>query len=293
MYYRAYGLNIYSDISIPELPEVLGKNINIDVRICLKNVNLPFQAIIEGNNFKVAGNSIFRFWKDIGKFEIFNGEFIYVDPAHNFKPSILRRYLVGTIFAVFLYQRGFFVLHASSINIKDNAVAFLGEVGRGKSSTAMAFYKKGYPVVADDYIAINFDRDNVPFITPGFPRLKLSYDYIVSNNIDLKDVVQLKPDLKSYVKVQKGFSEDPIRLTRIYILERGNPLTFKKIEPQKAFINLMVNNFAFRLFKNSEKENIMKLYSDIFKNVTIKSLKVPASLKILPDVVKLIEEDIT
>ena len=77
------------------------------------------------------------------------------------------------MFATFLRQRGLFVLHASSININNSAVAFSGFKGYGKSTTAMAFYKEGYPVVADDYITIEFDKE-VPFVSPGFPSLRLS-----------------------------------------------------------------------------------------------------------------------
>ena len=40
-----------------------------------------------------------------------------------------------------------------------NAVAFSGFKGFGKSTTAMAFYQEGYPLVADDYIKINFFKE--------------------------------------------------------------------------------------------------------------------------------------
>ena len=58
--------------------------------------------------------------------------------------------------ALLLYQRGFLVLHGSSIKINNGAIAFLGYRGNGKSTTAINLYKKNYPIVTDDILSYKF-----------------------------------------------------------------------------------------------------------------------------------------
>ena len=80
------------------------------------------------------------------------------------------------------------------MNIGGFAVAFSGYKGLGKSTTAMAFYNKGYPVVADDYIVIEFDDNNIPLVSPGFPRLKLSPESRISMGLEL-DKINIDKDI--------------------------------------------------------------------------------------------------
>ena len=99
---------------------------------------------MEGNNFKVTKNAIYRFWDEIGAFKISNGSEIIVNPSVNINQRILRSFILGTVFASLLHQRGLLILHASAVNI--NNEAFLGDKGCGKSTTAMAFCNEGYPL---------------------------------------------------------------------------------------------------------------------------------------------------
>ena len=174
----AFGLKIHSEIPLPEL--ISSKSETADITIYLVKLDLPMNTLLnEGLNYKVKKNAIFRFWDEIGKFKITKHSII-VDPVHSLNKIILRSFILGTIFATLLSLRGLFVLHASSVNINGFAIAFSGFKGYGKSTTAMAFYNEGYPVVADDYIAIEFDNNDIPFISPGFPSLRLSQESRIS-----------------------------------------------------------------------------------------------------------------
>jgi len=180
--YNAFGLNIHSIIPIPELRT--SKSEKADITIKLGKVNIFSENILDqGISYKITENSIYRFWDIIGKFKI-TKDSIIVDPANDVNKIILRNFLLGTIFATLLRLRGLFILHASSVNINGSAVAFSGFKGYGKSTTAMVFYNEGYPIVADDYISIEFDHENIPTISPGFPSLKLSNESRESMGLD-------------------------------------------------------------------------------------------------------------
>ena len=135
---------------------------------------------------------------------------------------ILRNFLLGTVFATLLRLRGLFVLHASSVNINGSAVAFSGFKGYGKSTTAMAFYNEGYPVVADDYITIEFNDNDIPMISPGFPCLRLSSKSRKAMGLNF-DKYNLEKNIidKKYTSVPKSFSSHKIPLKKIYILTEG------------------------------------------------------------------------
>jgi len=290
MIFRAYGLNINSDIHIPEFQQISVNNPDVDVTIRIKKIQLPKKAEIEGDSFKVHMGVIFRFWGHIGIFELHNGKKIYVDPAFDVDPNLLRRFLVGTVFAVLLYQRGLFILHASTVKIENSAIAFLGNFGLGKSTTAMAFYQAGHPIVTDDYVALNFDDNEFPLVEPGFPRLKLSYDFLSNNNPN--DKTFHSNYSKNFINVDNGFPKNPIKLNRLFVLERGNDLLIEPIKRQEAFKVLLSNTFVNKLLNNSEKRKNLLYYSRIIQNIPIKRLVIPKSLNVLVDVVKLVENDI-
>ena len=238
--YKAFGLNIHSIIPIPELR--ISKSKTADITIKLGEVNILSKDILdEGISYKITENSIYRFWDLIGKFKI-TKDSIIVNPANDVNKIILRNFLLGTVFATLLRLRGLFILHASSVNINGSAVVFSGFKGYGKSTTAMAFYNEGYPIVADDYISIEFNHDNIPTISPGFPNLRLSNESREAMGFD-KFNSDNQID-KKYLSTPKSFSSNKLQLKKIYILQRGNESKIINIKPQEAFIELVKNTFG-------------------------------------------------
>lgn len=289
--YIAFGLKIHSEIPIPEL--ISSKSETADIIIYLGEIDLPTNTLLnEGLNYKIKNNAIYRFWDEIGKFKITNSS-IKVDPVQGLNEIILRSFILGTIFATLLRLRGLFVLHASSVNINGFAISFSGFKGYGKSTTAMAFYNEGYPVVADDYIAIEFDTNNIPFITPGFPNLRLSPESRISMGLNLEEG-EFKSDIidKTYQYVPKLFSTSKFPLKKIYILQRGEMSKIINLKPQEAFIELVKNTFGIHIFSKLELPDNFFQCEKIVKNVDVSILEIPDSLQKLQEVVKIVEEDI-
>jgi len=286
--YKAFGLNIHSIIPIPELG--ISKFETADIIINVGEVNVfPEDILNEGVSYKITADTIYRFWELIGKFKI-TKDSIIVDPVNGVNKIILRNFLLGTIFATLLRLRGLFVLHASSVNINGSAVAFSGFKGYGKSTTAMVFYNEGYPIVADDYISIEFDHENIPTISPGFPSLRLSnesreflgIDKFNSNNqID-----------KTYLSTMKSFSNNKIPLKKIYILQRDKESKIINIKPQEAFMELVKNTFGIYMYPKLELPTNFFSCEKIVKNVDISILKISDSLEKIQEVVNIVEKDI-
>src|SRR5205823_15042979 len=81
-------------------------------------------------------------------------------------------YLLGPILGLVMGLRGTHCLHASVISVEDKSVALLGPPGAGKSTTAAAFARRGYPVLSEDVAAV-LDQDGRFLIQPAYPRIRL------------------------------------------------------------------------------------------------------------------------
>lgn len=300
--YEAFGLEIQSELDLPELghsrvghPEMNQSEISrlgsrdADLSIHLKRVDLPESSLNEGFSFKTTETAIYRFWDNVGKFKITENS-IFVDPIPGLNATVLRNFLLGTVLATYLRFRGLLVIHASSINMENSAVAFSGFKGYGKSTTAMEFYREGYPVVTDDYVPVEF-CDDLPFVAPGFPSLRLSNESRILMGLKLDESQGMELLTKTYAELPASFSNFKLPLKKIYILRRGEKSMVKPLKPQEAFMELVKNTFGIDMFSRSELPDNFFKCEKLLKNVDVAVLEVP-SLEKMQEVVGVVEEDL-
>ncbi len=204
--YHAFGFNILSQM---ELPGMMGATHGKEeIRISFGEVNL--QDTGGSPNYMVDQDDIYLWWEDIGKVRIHDGEEITVDAEDE---NRMIPFLLGPVMSILLYQRGFLVLHGSAVRLGDFAVAFLGYRGYGKSTTAINLYKEGYPLVADDILAIKFDEIGTPYVYPGYVHVRLS-DKSFSNVKDNTDVLTPIRTIagKLFCDASQGYFTDPLYL---------------------------------------------------------------------------------
>ena len=286
--YEAFGLKIHSEISLPELKPYESEIPDLTIQLRKVDPNLG-TTLNEGFSFKTTKNAVYRFWDTIGKFKI-TKDFIAVDPVPGLNETVLRNFLLGTVFATFLRRRGLFVLHASSININNSAVAFSGFKGYGKSTTALAFYNRGYPLVTDDYITIEFYKD-VPFVSPGFPSLRLSNESRSCMGLE-KSNMDPKILFKTYAELPELFSNNKLPLRKVYMLQRGKKVEITPLKHQEAFIELVKNTFGIDMFSKSELPDNFFQCEKLVKTVDVSILEIPDSLDEIHKVVRAVEDDI-
>ena len=81
-------------------------------------------------------------------------------------------YLLGPVLGFLLRQRGVLCLHASLVAVDGQALALLGPVGSGKSTTAAALAQRGCGVLSEDVAPVVPTADG--FIAqPGYARIRL------------------------------------------------------------------------------------------------------------------------
>lgn len=284
--YHAFGMNIQSEIKLPGMLSARNDE-RMDVKIVRGKFTVPLHH--ETPNYLLLDQQIFLWWKGIGQVKIIDGKDVIVDAEID---SIIP-FLLGPVMALLLHKRGFLVLHGSAVNIDNFAVGFLGYRGFGKSTTVINLYKKGYPIVADDILAITFDKKDKPIIYPGYLHVRLSDESY--NNI--KDETKILTPIRTlagklFCDASFGFSREPLNLKRIYLLEKNDEIEIYNLNLQDNLLDLITHSTANYSFTDTDQVKNLFKCSKLINNITIKGLKVKHSFNEVDNLIELIEEDL-
>ncbi|ARV58401.1 hypothetical protein BZZ01_06900 [Nostocales cyanobacterium HT-58-2] len=282
--YQAYNLYIASELPLPELVESEGK----------PDVIVRFGKVDNTGEMQHDGGSTFQGEvAEVGKVLIQSGREVIIEPVLGVEEARLRTILLGPILSVLLRQRGLLVLHASCVDINNKAVAFMGGSGWGKSTMAATFHTKGYSILTDDVMPVEIVAD-CAIVFPTYPQFKLFPEALSCLGQDtdgLSPVCQNSPKL-SY-NFDRGFQQTPLPLQRIYVLDKGSEHKITKLQPQEAFVELVRHTRAMSLVTNSEfVTSHMRLCAELIKNVSFCRFTRKPSLTDLPNLVKLVEDDL-
>lgn len=297
--YVAYGLNIQSALSLPELTPAksLAK---CDVTVKFGNVAPPSHQCLIVDNCYYAGQDEARFfWDIIGAFQVKSGAEITIDPTSGAEEQLLRLPLLGAILAILLHQRGLLVLHGSAIAFGDNAAVFVGIKGQGKSTLAAFLHARGHSLLTDDVVAVDADHIGNQNVIPGFPHLKLWPDAAASLMGD--ESKELPPLASGYDKrarrIDDGFATRPVRLKKIYVLDGGPVPQIVPLLPQQALTQVIAHSYAARFGKamlhNQAASSHFSQCARLISNISVCWLQRPRSLEQMSEVAQLIEDDMS
>lgn len=219
MNYRAYNLTLASDFSLTPLHGARGEN-GADVSIRRGTVfsgGLP-EARVSRAFAQVADNRVWLDVSNIARFLIEDGQRITVEPYPGADEDSIRLYLLGSGLGAILHQRGNLVLHANAVRVGDAAVLFAGTSGAGKSTTAAVFHQKGFPVIADDVVAVNHEG----CVIGGFPQIKLWEDALHHLKIDKDGLDLIRHQMKKYSYPIDPHTDDHLPVKAVYFLASRN-----------------------------------------------------------------------
>lgn len=287
--YKLCGLGIKSTIPFPEL---ISKETFSDVIIRFENDEIFPNGRYDEKHHSANQSDIPILWEKKLIFRVIGGKEIIVNPNISIGNVLLRTLILCQGMAVILHQRGNLLLHASSVNMNGYAVAFMGQCGHGKSTTTFALTKKGYPLVTDDVLAINLECNPIPLVYPSFSRIKLNDDIIEYIKDSKNSFTKIHPDFQKYsYPVENNFSQDPLPLKRIYVLEKGETIEIQTLKSQDKLIELIKNTYTQGILNSSEKANNLSQCSNLIKKVPIKHLTICHSLEKLEELVNVVEKD--
>ncbi|MFB6224300.1 MAG: hypothetical protein ABEH86_11590 [Haloarcula sp.] len=290
--YEAFGLTVKSDFAVPELPPVESVDVQADVTITEERIPRPLSADPESTFHAVSEREYYLMY-DAATVRILDGTSIAVDPAPDVPDEVLRHVLIGPALNHLLDQRGYFVLHASTVSVDGQAVAFVGSSGAGKTTTAMACLVEGHRVLSDDVAAIALD-DSGPVVRSGYPSIKL--DPAV---VEMFDPPVEPPELihdgrdRHFYGLTHDQPEAPVQLERVYLLEDGPSIDVQTVSPDKQVMALVDNTYTLgTLGMDGHAASNFSTCGSVADAADVKRLRRPRDLDALPEVVKQIQSDL-
>lgn len=298
-FYSAYGLEIYSEITFPEMSSI--QPLKAEPDVIIRKVDLAHadnaEPLSTHHTFPSEQEAHFQ-WETLGRFKVLHGREIIVETLPGLDESMVRLPLYGTIFAILLHQRGFLVLHGSSVALGQKAAIFLGDKGQGKSTLAASLYARGHLLLTDDVVALQTDDTGNLWVIPGFPHFKLWPDSVTSALGD--DPYQLPELAPGYDKRARratdNFAQEPFQLQRVYVLATETPRSIVTMTPQEAIAQIINHSYTARfgsdLLQGPAASTHFLRCGHLIQQTPPRWLKRERSLEALSDVAQMVEEDI-
>lgn len=228
------------------------------------------------------------------------GEQLNVYHHQNVLINNIYTYLLGPVIGCLLRLKNKVCLHASVVNINQQAFAFIGEKTAGKSTLIANFAANGYPVLSDDIAVISKERNGFQ-VDAGYPRLRLWRESIA----DLKaiDIDTLSPVLtgmdKYYLPLNELsstawlFQDKPLPLAAVVYLNSRNETThlaLNELSPLESFVRLKKNVYADYMLDTPLLKKEFEFFGQISRQLPIFSLDRPNNLAYLAETRKYIVE---
>jgi hypothetical protein len=293
--YAAYGMTLASALPLPELSAGTGRaDICIDIE---RNQCLAHHKPSPIRCAAASPNRVHLTWGAVGDLLIEKGRRITIIPAGpNADQDALRLFVLGAGLGVLLHQRGFLVLHASGLSIRDRMVGFIGAKGWGKSTTAAALHRRGHPLISDELLVVHFDAQDQPLVMPGSPQMRLWLDALVSTGGDPDSAVRVRSGLDKFNVNATNVVLESLAFQSLYLLDAGEQLAIQSISPSEAFLGIVphvyVCRFGTSFLQLTDANRVFQQLSLLLKKITVKRLVRPWDLNQLPDIAQWIERDI-
>ncbi|MCK8493627.1 serine kinase [Spirosoma sp. RP8] len=249
-YYTAYGLAIGSEIALPQLTEIQPTTVDLTI----KREQLPASPPLHttkvyrsGLNAQFARNDSDNLWLDwspLMRFLAVDGHHLTLDTDQT-DEELLALFTLSEALGLILFQKGYFLLHGSAIQLNNKGLVFLGLPGAGKSTTVAAFAQQGVPVLSDDMVCIRFDEAQKPLLIPAFSQIKIWESAVEGLQLDKTSLTPVREGLTKFSWHESvAFAEEAVPLERIFVLEPpdGAEPTPKQVSKSQLPIELL-NHF--------------------------------------------------
>jgi hypothetical protein len=204
-------------------------------------------------------------------------------------------YLLGPMMGFVMLLRGAISLHASAVIIDNQAVAFVGPAGAGKSTTAAAFADLGYGILAEDVVTLA-DLGNAFLVEPAYPCIRLWPSSVSALYGPDASLPKLTPNWdKRYLDLNQSqyeFGEQSLPLSAIYLFaarsDESTAPCVRELTTSQALIALVANTYTTYLMDKPMRATGFKLFHRLLARVPVKELiphSDPANLGKLCDLI--------
>ena len=213
-------------------------------------------------------------------------------PLSEATSELFHTYLLGQVLSHALIKLGFEPLHATVVDVDGQAVGFVGDSGRGKSTLAASFLSAGCRLLTDDLLVVRRDESGFS-ACPGAPRLKLFPDVAGVLLPGRRTVSTPMNPLMSKVLIPldvDGHVSSPLPLRALYVLgapdtaNRRRNVTIRRLSERRAFLVLVRNTYNGDVTGTARLTRQLAVNAGLAQRVPVKLLSFPHQLAQLPAV---------
>ena len=298
--YCAYGVAISSELPLP-LPEMRGPTEPTLFELAIHSSHESLSgAIPEGVTLQRTPLSAFDFgqfadgssyvrWDDVGEALISkNGRSIACHSFRQTDSESFHVYLLGQALSFALVNGGFEPLHATAVVVEDQAVAFLGDCGFGKSTLAAAFLQEGHHLLTDDLLLLRTTKRGM-LAYPGPARIKLFPEMARKFLGEASSGVPMNPKTQKLIIPLDNncVSADAAILATIYVLAppdevAGRDIRIVSISQREAFVMLLGSAFNYVIMDPKRLRRLFEATQALANATIVKKLCYPRTLESLP-----------
>jgi hypothetical protein len=318
VFHRLYGLLLKTNIAIPGVPVLPNPDGIIDAQIRLRSKTPPLStSSLPSETFYVSqmrdenGDPVLRaglladakhlslVYSDGTRFVLeCRGNEVFGDWPDPLTLEDIAPYLVGPVLGVVLRLRGIFPLHASAVSIGNQAIAFVGPAGAGKSTTAAAFARCGYRVISDDVVALRQEGSRFG-ILPGYPRVNLWAESVHAIFGSGASLPLISPSWDKHFMPLDPFTEfetRPLPLGGLYVLQRRaagitGPVVVEQLTGAEALVALLGNTYMNYLPDLDGRRREFELLGRVVAQVPVRRIQAAGDLSALPELCATIAAD--
>ncbi|KZR69413.1 hypothetical protein PMIT1313_01099 [Prochlorococcus marinus str. MIT 1313] len=294
--YTAFGLEISSDLSLPELP------VNLKPEIVVDQVSITASAredwpelnasVHSTPTVQMASNDWRLELEGIGWFRVHQGTCInWQRWDDSVSDRDLRTFLVSSALGALMIQRGSLMLQATALVRDGKAVLLLGPPASGKSTLAWCLHQQGWQLLSSELTLV----DPQGMAWPGMQQIKVWHDAAMELDLDLTVMPVVRKGLRrySFMPTDLSTANQPTPLAAIYGITRRDKAKNKDKEEeelrivawavlrqQAALLQLRNQAFQPRFYRGMEQEQQLFLHvAALVRSIGLYHLVLPDDVK--------------
>ena len=313
--YRIFDISIACQFPIMGLPVL--EEVSADWSVDLASEAIPGDEIRWFQSWKAASSDevmacarhgekyILRF-NGLACFSIdFDSQKISVLAENQCPENTLAHLLIDQVIPRIFGHLGRVVLHASAVKLSDDqAVAFTGVSGQGKSTLATAFFSAGCRLLSDDCLLLE-NHGGTVYAMASYPSLRLWADSARAVVEEDKVKGTRYSEMAHYTNKrhllldETGVSVPPrwIKLDRLYLLE-GEPASADssliQINPAGGMASIMAlieSLFTLDVVSEDSIRRNFEAVQQVASGVLVKRLAYPRNYEVLSEVIAAVQHD--
>lgn len=223
-HYEIYGFSVSSELHIPEAEALERTNARADIQVFFGDVQELSSSPRSVSFIEVRDEDVLLSLEGIARYRLEHDGRVTVDLQSGAEVRMVRTFLVGIVFAAFMYWQRSVPLHVSAVYTPQGLIAFTGASGAGKSTTAAIINRRtGWPILCDDVAMVKMQQGK-PQLRCGLNRLKLWRQKIEMLGLES---IEMEPDYfregKFHLIAPHFFDHSVGALSKLVLLSEGPP----------------------------------------------------------------------